>query len=163
MLDFSRVVALRQRRLDRMLKAENAEKVALSGARDALSAAQKAIDDYLEETRTLEIDLLTELLHRGVSVNDLLAVEETLKKTKQKARELADRRAECEALLDAAKERARIAERNRLQSARKLDKSEHIQSHIQALRHQAELFREEAAIDEFCEQVAVRGSRGDGA
>lgn len=157
MHDFSKIVALRRRRLDRMLKAESAEKAALSEATAALDEAQKEIDDFLEKTRTLEIDLLTELLNKRVSINDLLAVEEELKKVKAKAEELAEHRADCETRLREAKERARIATRNRVQSARKLDKSEHVQDHMLLLQRHASMAREEAAIDEFCELMAARG------
>jgi len=156
MLDFSRIVALRQRRLDRSLKMESAEKAAVLDAQQSLAASQKAIDEYLEETRTLEIDLLTELLNRKVSVNDVLAVEKILQKTKEKARELAHRRANCQDRLAEAKERARIAGRNRFSSALKLNKSTHIQDHMRVLRRRSVDLRDEAVIEEFCEQLAAR-------
>jgi len=156
MLDFSRIVALRQLRLDRMLKAENAEKAAASEALSSLDAAEKATENYLEETRTLEIDLLTTLLNRKVSVNDLLAVEETLKRTKEKARELADRRAECQDQLARAKERARIAGRNRLASALKLNKGRHLHEHLRLRKINEANLHEEAALEEFCDQLSAR-------
>ncbi|QPC44321.1 hypothetical protein HW532_17425 [Kaustia mangrovi] len=162
MRDFSQIVALRQRRLDRMVKAESAEKAAVAQADQACEAAQKAIDDYLEETRTLEIDLLTALLNKRVSVNDLLAVEETLEKTKQKAQELADRREACRTRLAEARERARIVRRERVRSALKLNKSEHIESHLLDERRKAETRAEDAALDEFSEQMAARACGGGG-
>jgi len=154
MLEFSRIVALRQRRFDRMLKIESMENAALSEAQLSLSAAQHAIDSYLEETRTLELDLLTRLLNKRVSVNDLLAVEEELKLVKEKARALAERRAECQARLLECKERARIARRNRASSALKLNKSSHIQGRLLELRMLAAEATEEAVADEFSEQRA---------
>ncbi|WP_173932927.1 hypothetical protein [Chelativorans sp. Marseille-P2723] len=156
MIDFSKIVAIRQRRLDRMITAEKLEEAALRQADADCEAAQQAIDDYLEQTRTLEIDLLTNLLNKSVSVNDLLAVEETLRKTKEKAQELANHRAECETRLLEAKERVRIAGRQRANSAVKLNKSEHIQTHLRQQRMHSEELREEAALDEFCEQMAAR-------
>lgn len=160
MHDFSKIVALRQRRLDRRLKAESAEKAAVAEAKAAHEAAQKAIDDYLAETKRMEIDLLTELLHKSVSVNDLLAVEETLKKAQKKAEELVARRAECQTRLAEAEERARIASRKRAESARKLNKSEHIEERLRLMQIAAEMAREEASIDEFCEQMAARAGGG---
>ncbi len=156
MHDFSPIVALRQRRYDRMVKAEVAVKTAREQAEVACKTAQKAIDDYLEKTRSLEIDLLMALLNKRVSVNDLHAVGVTMEKTKQEAQALADRREACRTWLDEARERTRIAQRERLHSARQLNKSEHIKSHMLNERKVAAMHAEDAAFDAFGEQIAAR-------
>lgn len=158
--DFSRIVELRQRRLDRARRIESEEHAALNQAKAARADAEREIADYLSSIRTLEADLLTELLHKAVSVKDLLAVEEALKKVQQKAEKLADHRSECETRVVEAEERTRIAARDRAERARKLNKSELIQQRMESLQAQQDLAREESAIDEYCEQMTARTRDG---
>lgn len=149
MVDFTRIIDVHDRRLTHAKKAETEARIAFENVVQKLQEAERTRDDFLEKTRTQEFDLLIALLNTSVTVNDLLSVEEELKKTQKHIEELIQAINEAQDELDACRERAEVATIERQRVDAKLIKSREIYKKIQKKQTYAAMVAEEREFDEF--------------
>ncbi|MCY1740500.1 hypothetical protein [Ensifer sp. SL37] len=160
MTELALVLQVRDRRLKRARREMSEAKAALARANSSAAEAKKAIDDFREQVRTLEIDLLTSLLNTSVTMHELAAVEETLRKTEKRARQLAK---EAERQNQARQHALRLAERteSKMQAAQKrflrceemVDSSRIDEQMLKVLREEAD--------NEDLGQLVMKGGASD--
>lgn len=156
MVDFSQIVALRDRKVQRVRKAETQALFAYEEASAFVEERQAEADAFLEKNRTLEFDLLQEILNSKITVRDVQAIEEKLRKAEEKARQYAARIAEAKEEQNNAAEAVQIA-RSDVRSARQqLRKSQEFQTQQDQEKRQRAIAAEEAALDEFSELMTAR-------
>ncbi len=160
MADLSRVLEIRDRRLTKARRAESAAAARVGLARHSLSLAQHAVDAYAEEIRTLEIDLLNELVDSELTRVDFARLEIQLKQAAIRARKLAAglevaaaALSHCEAEAEAARQDRRVIQ----------SKTARIGEMVSLQRDEARaaaLLREDAELEAFAEVMAMRRGAG---
>jgi ATP phosphoribosyltransferase regulatory subunit HisZ len=154
--DFAQIVRLRERRLDRARGRHMETNRAFAAAGRRLTVAQNVVDDFLEETRTLELDLLTELLNTSVTTQDLMRIEETLKRTEQRAQKLADDVSEAKVVLNETGKIAEAAAADKDRIEARLNKSREMHDHMQRREQLVIQAAEDAELDEFSVCMTAR-------
>ncbi|MGL6209791.1 MAG: hypothetical protein ACRC14_08185 [Paracoccaceae bacterium] len=89
MADLSRILEIRNRKLGKARRAEADAMSAMQRGRHDLGIAQEAVDAFADEIRTLEIDLLRELVESELTKADFGRLESRLKQAEDLARKLA--------------------------------------------------------------------------
>jgi predicted RNase H-like nuclease (RuvC/YqgF family) len=89
MSNLARIIELRERRRDSMKRVEKTARGICDDARNQLHAARNAMERYAEEVRTLEIDLLRDLMNTELRKNDFDRFREKLDAAAKKAQQLA--------------------------------------------------------------------------
>jgi hypothetical protein len=156
MVDLKPILDIRNTRLDDLRRQEQTAIVAFAAARDAVAEARRKMQDYADEIRTLEVDLLRELVDTELTGADFATFQAKLDQAEKKARELAeDHRLATEeqteketALLETRRERTGAQSKvNRIGELKKLIDEE----------RRAEAVRtEDAESDEFVEMMPRR-------
>ncbi|WP_299211339.1 hypothetical protein [uncultured Tateyamaria sp.] len=158
MRDLSQLVAIRKKRADRKMRLEAKARQALLAAS---SDVQKALDDieaFAQQVKTLELDLLNDLLKCEVTVADIKKMESQLLAAEKQAAKLREQLTLAQEKEDAhenAFQKARSAKVDAHSSLQKIEVSqEHLLSEVAKLESEAEdreldevvqgLFRREA-------------------
>jgi chromosome segregation ATPase len=157
--DLSRVLALRQRRCATLRRAEDAARAKVTAARDRVRSVRQSMDDYAAQIRTLEIDLLTELMRTELKKTDFDAFRETLEAAERRARRLADRLDEATKSLMQAERGIDQARRNRRDMETKTNRISQVHDVIVQDRALAEAQARDAEMDDIAEVLSAR--RGD--
>jgi len=122
MHNFSPIIAVRDRKLNALKEEEREIQITCAVARNRTQEAFAAMNAYAEEIRTLEIDLLNELLETELRAIDIAGIEGQLKKAEQKAQELAASYQAAQRLLEATEKEASQTRAKRVQAQAKLNK-----------------------------------------
>lgn len=122
MHDLSRILAVRQRRCDTLRRVERVAKDRILAARNRVASVRKSMDDYAEQIRTLEIDLLTDLMKTELNKTDFDRFREKLEAAELRARRLADRFKEASRALSDAERDIDKARRNRREMEAKVNR-----------------------------------------
>ena len=156
--DFTAIIGIRQRKADALRRVETASNTACDAARMRLAETRDAKLAYLEEIRTLEIDLLTELVNSEITIGDLGKLEATLLAAEQKAKALA---ADHDLALAQLLEREAEVEAARLDrrvATSKLNRISEIDRGLRALQTQLDAARQETELEEFVETMPRPGA-----
>ena len=157
MSDFSKLLQIRNRKLDVQRRAERRMADLCAYCRQEVEKARQAMEDYMEEIKTLEIDLLTELVNTELKPADFKKIEARLKEAEEKAASLSQAHTEATEQLSFAEEKMTQERRTTTLMQSKTNKV----AEIDRIERDAALTRqsnaEEAAIDEFVETMWARG------
>ncbi|WP_273795015.1 hypothetical protein [Brucella intermedia] len=149
MHDLLRMAVVRRCRLDRACQEVAKARREFGLAGQNLSKAEYASERFLEETYSLETNLLQSVLHTKVSCHTLLAIEEKLRKAEQQAKELAEEMAQARLALKIAGESAEAAARSRNLRQKKLMTCEELRAHLVAANRREAEKSEDRELDEF--------------
>ncbi|MEM9147435.1 MAG: hypothetical protein AAGC57_14685 [Pseudomonadota bacterium] len=157
MVDLGRIVEMRQRKLADHERAERQALAHLGDARAKLQDARAAMKAYAAEVATIERDMLSNLIGKDVSLDDIRMIEETLREVEERAKALSNAH-------ESAKKRVAEAEQN---AARRRLAREHIQAKLNKIseidtvltkeRRAAARAAEDAEMDGFVDMIAGRG------
>jgi len=114
MNDLSRIVELRSRRRDTFRRTEKEKQDMCDVARKKAQRTRNAMDAFADEVRTLEIDLLRDLMNTELRKTDFDKFREALEAAEKKARDLASQNEEAAKALTRS-ERALDRARNDVQ------------------------------------------------
>ncbi|MCP1846090.1 SMC interacting uncharacterized protein involved in chromosome segregation [Bradyrhizobium sp. USDA 4524] len=157
MVDFGQIVRIRSRRLDHARRNLARSRRLFAEAGRRFMEAQDAADTFLKKTRTLEIDLLTEILNKPVTTNDLRAIEERLRKTQDDAQNLANVVAAARHALTESGDALEMASTEKKATESRLNKSREMHDLLRQIVCAEEIAAEDAELDEFCELIASEG------
>ncbi len=136
-----------------MRRAEALAQAACAAARQHAVAASEAMDSYLEEIRTLEIDLLAELVGSELKLEDFSRLETRLKQAENRAHFLADEHASAMSALFSSEQEIEEARTARLIAQSKSAKiNEVVLLQFDAARVAA-IATQDAEIDAFVETM----------
>lgn len=147
--DFERIVEIRSKRLDRARRKLALTRAELKRAGKQTVDAQQVVDEFSLATYSLEIDLLTSVLHTKASSQTLLMIEEELKKADKQANKLAEQLAEAKRALSMAGEAAEAAAAGTSLAQKRLEKSRKLLTEAQSAERFEADKRDEAEIEEF--------------
>lgn len=156
MADLERIIQLRNVRYDKLLRKQSLAEEALEAARETLLRARNEMDAFAEKMRTLEIELLTELLNTRLHKTDFDIFSEKLKKAEEETADLV-RRHDQAALNFQKNERAmeRVGrEAQEVQS--KINKLNQLRSVIAEEERGAELRAVDAQSDDIAATIFAR-------
>jgi chromosome segregation ATPase len=153
--DLSRVLALRQRRCATLRRAEASAKDRVTVARERVRSVRQSMDDYAAQIRTLEIDLLTELMRTELKKADFDAFREKLDAAERRARRLAERLEEATKALLAAERQIDSARRARREMEAKANRIAEVRNVIAQEAAQEEAGALDAEMDEIAEALSV--------
>lgn len=157
MVDYSHIVRVRGRRLDHARRNLARTKSAFTEAGRRLVDAQHDVASFLEETQTLEIGLLKDVLDRPVTINDLLAIDEKLRKVKTHAQKLADAVVVARQALKATGDAFEAAAVEKTATEAHLNKSGELHARHRQIEKLKLIAAEDAELDEFTELIAIMG------
>ncbi len=159
MTDLDRIMELRGRRRDTLKRAEQAAQDMCNVARDRVRRTRSAMDEYAEEVRTLELDLLRELMNTELRKTDFDEFREKLEAAEKKARDLAGRNDEAQKALSKAERAVDRARRD----ARRVEAKLNRMSQLQKLRREeaadAAIRAQDAESDDIADMLFGRGAR----
>jgi hypothetical protein len=160
MVDFKRILDIRARKLEDQRREEKQMLIACAAYRQKVQDSRIAMENYMEEIKTLEIDLLNEFVNQKMAVPDLNKLQAELDKAEDKATRLS-------ADYTSALEYLKVAEKAMEEERRKrfILQSKHNKiSEIHRIKEEEAKNRsisaEEAAIDDFVETMFVRQRSG---
>ena len=159
MVEFSKVIAVRERKRERATKGLTQAEAARDEACDAVQLAQSELETFAESVKTLEVELLRDLLRTNITVSDVAILRDKLKKAEEKAREhVANVQRARDALM--LQENAVEAQRHTMKvTSSKLRRITEIDKELARIESTKAILREDAKLDEFAEQMAARGHR----
>ena len=157
MADLGRIVALRERRRDKLRKAEHAAIDACESARKRVTRARNAMDKYAEEVRTLEVDLLRDLMNTQLKKTDFDMFREKLEAAEQKAKSLALKFDKESQLLSRTERNVERARRETQRVAAKLNRISQLDEMFKQDAKEIAIRTEDAASDDIAEMLFGRG------
>lgn len=157
MVDFSKVIVVRERKMGAAKKSQIAAHAACEDARKRLAVAKDDVEDFSEWVQQLEVNLLSDLMKTRITVHDVAIIRDKLNKAQEKARQLIDQ-VEQEKLNLQMQEELLEAERQkaiRLQS--KLKRITELDKKLTEIDSKNRMKAEDAKMDEFAEIMSARG------
>lgn len=156
MIDFTQVVAVRNRKLGRARNAERQSMHACDAARETVENARQAMRDYSDEIRTLEVDLISRLVDTRITLQDVNNLNIELERAKKKATKLADEHKEANGRLDEAEKQVENLRRERVEKEVKLNKITELNERILEQEATSSINAQDAALDEFLDTMNAR-------
>ncbi len=158
MIDFARVITVRERKVGAAKGRESAAFQACQAARQRLASARQAMEDYSEEIKDLEIRLLSELMKTRITVHDVARLRDKLKDAELEAHRLVDRVKRAHAELN---QHERHLEELRVETFRfqsKLNRITELDKKLVESQTKELVKKEDAKMDEFAETMKSRGT-----
>lgn len=156
MADLARILSLREKRCTALRRAEKVASSQALAARERVKSIQQSIDEYAAEVRTLEIDLLAELVRTELKKNDFDAFHEKLAAAEQHARRLAERLQEAKKSLSEAVHQFKKARQDRREMEAKTNRIAQVQNDIAQEAATAQTVANDAEMDEIAEVLSGR-------
>lgn len=156
MFDLGRLVTLRDRRASRARRVEDDARKKVRAAHAELGKAQDERDAFIEEIRTLEIDLLSALMNTRVTVHDLMAVKEKLDEAERRTQEMEAAIEKAQHAVDEAIAMHEAAQQDAANLKCRLEKSREMHRHLRDLETQSLQTAEDAQLDEISQILAAR-------
>lgn len=154
--DLSRILSLRQRRCATLRRAEDAARDRVTAARERVRSVRQSMDDYAAQIRTLEIDLLTNLMKTELRKTDFDAFRETLEAAELRARRLAERHKEATKALLEAERGIDKARRDRRDMEAKVNRIAQVNDVLAEDRAIAETRARDVEMDDVAEILSAR-------
>jgi hypothetical protein len=157
MVDLGRILVLRERRRDAMRRVESAAKQTVETTRAKVQIVRATMDAFAAKIRTLEIELLTELMNTEMKVTDFDTFRDTLKAAETEAKRLSEEhRLAMQELLQAERSLDK-ARRNRREVESKVNRIGKVQEVLLDQRAWEEMMARDAEMDDIAEVLAGRG------
>jgi chromosome segregation ATPase len=157
MLDFTKIIEIRDRKLNDIRKREKRAFADCNLVRNKVKKARKEMEEFAERIRTLEVDLIKDLLETEITVFDIDELKLKLKSAENKAHRLVEDHAQAEQLLAQAEKKLEQI-RGELRTAQsKLNKITELDSILADERKELSVAAEDAQIDEFVETMRSKG------
>lgn len=156
MVDLGRILVLRERRRDAIRRAEVAAKVRVETSRIKVQTVRETMDAFAAKIRTLEIELLTELMNTEMKVTDFDAFRDTLKAAETEAKRLSDNhRLATMELLQAERSLDKVRRDRRVVES-KVNRIGKVQEVLLDQRSWAEMMARDAEMDDIAEVLSGR-------
>lgn len=159
MTEFDKIIDIRNRKVRQNRKAEKAAMAECNSARERVQKAHQAIEEFAEEIRTLEVDLLNELLETRITVLDVDELNRKLADAERKAKRLKEIYDGALAALAQAEQELESRRRERAIAQSKLSKIEELNLVLVEENNEASRALEDAQIDEFVETMRFAGGQ----
>lgn len=156
MIDLARVIAIRGDKVDKLRRVERTAGQACGAARDAVFKAREDMDLYAESIKTLEVDLLTELVDTEMTSLDFTAFEGKLKAAADKAIELSEAFEEANEKLRLAEIELEEARAETREASSKLNRISELNNLIEEEKNAEDARAEDAESDAFVETMTGR-------
>lgn len=156
MVDLTPILNIRGARLDDLRKQEKKAAAGYAAAAARVEEARRQMQDYAEEIRTLELDLLRELLNTELTGVDFTKFQSKLDQAEKKAKRLAeDHREASEGQTEAERE---LLERRRERAAAqsKANRIGELKTILDEERRAEAVRKEDAEGDEFIDMMPRR-------
>lgn len=156
-MNLEAIIELRERKLTDRQREEDVTLERCEEARRAYLLSRQRVDEFTEEIRTLELDLLNELLDTRITIHDIDALNERLAEAEATAKRLADAVSFAEVELANAEQdvaKARVAKRS---ASARLKKINCFNDELNRERAILATAAEDAEIDDFVETMFARG------
>lgn len=161
MVDFSRLVTLRERRADQAtLEKKRAEDVC-HAARTKVTSAHADVTSFVDETRNLEFELLMDLVNKPMTVEHVQDIERRLEEAQAQADALVEALKAARADLSRAEATIEAKRQAKRESHGKLNRISELNSILLAEAREFEQAKEDAEIDAFVETMPLNGGRSD--
>jgi chromosome segregation ATPase len=157
MVDFAKVITVRERKVGAAKSREVTAFQACRAARERLADAREAMESFAAEVKGLEVRLLSDLMKTRITVHDVARLRETLQDANLQAHRLVDQVKRANADLNRHEhhlEDMRVATlglQSKLKRITELDKT------LAESRTKELLKKEDAKMDEFAETMKSRG------
>lgn len=158
MVDFSRVISVRERRTATAKAREAAAFAACDAARGNLMAAHNEMEAFAESIKGLEARLLSELMETRITVHDVNRIRDKLRQANERARNLVANVRQAQAQLgmqEQSLEREREASREIQSKLRRITELDKQLTEIEAKKL---VLEEDAKMDEFADTMNRKGS-----
>lgn len=156
MVDLGRILVLRERRRDAMRRAETAARLRVEASRTNVQIVRETMEAFKAKIRTLEIELLTELMNTEMKVTDFDAFRDTLKAAENEAKRLSDDYQQAISELMQAERNLDKARRDRRDVESKVNRIGKVQEVLLDQRAMAEMVARDVEMDDIAEVLSGR-------
>lgn len=157
MIDFARVITVRERKTDASKKNESRAYAACQAARTQLAIARVEMEDFAERLKTLEVELLSDLLKTRITVHDVAVLRDRLNDARDKALQLVENVKEAQAHLEMREEILEGERRKTLHLQSKLKRITELDKKLIEVEAMNQIKVEDAKMDEFVDTMSARG------
>jgi chromosome segregation ATPase len=155
-VDLTPILNIRSSRLDDLRKQEQKSAVQHAAARAKVDEAQKQVQDYADEVRTLEVDLLRELLNTELTGADFTKFQSKLDQAEKKAKRLAEEHREAREEETEAERELLDRQRDRTVAQSKANRIGELKKILDEERRAEAIRKEDAEGDEFIDMMPRR-------
>lgn len=156
-MDLAPIIQLRERKLSDRERDEKNALARCDSARRTYALAQQRIEAFADQIRTLELDLLRELLDTQITIHDIDALHERLKEAEQTAHRLANAANLAKIELAGAEKRATTARETKQNASAALNKINCFNDELAKEKAILAAAAEDAEIEDFVETMFARG------
>jgi hypothetical protein len=156
MVDLGRILVLRERRRDAMRRAETAARQRVEASRANVQSVRETMEAFTAKIRTLEIELLTELMNTEMKVTDFDAFRDTLKAAEDEAKRLSENHRLATYDLMQAERSLDKTRRDRREVESKVNRIGKVQEVLLDQRSWAEMIARDAEMDDIAEVLSGR-------
>ncbi len=153
MPDLTKIIDIRERKIADAKKAEKQAVIQLNNAEASVLRAKQDMQDYSEEIKNKEKELLSGLMNKEITVNDIAKLETEMKKIEQHAIELSKAYNHTKKITDLIRKEVEKAQQIKQESETKLKKIQEVSKAFDAEKIAEATALEEAQIDEFVETM----------
>lgn len=157
-VDFSRIISVRDKKLARSRRKEAQGNARCHAARKSVKAARQAMDQYADEIRHLEVRMISNLMDRKITLQDIYAIEAKLKRVAAQANELSEQYSAAKEFLADTETDLSILRTQRIASQRELQKISELDKHISEAKAKKRQQMEDAELSEFAELLHCKRS-----
>ena len=157
MIEFSRVISVRERKVGAAKSSEAAAFLACEAARQKLSAARQRMEGFAEEVKDLEIRLLSDLMKTNITVHDVARLRDKLRDVEIHTLNLVDQVRSAQSELAAQEQRLEAKRQATLRIQSKLRRITELDKKLEEIEAKDRLKKEDEKMDEFIETMTSRG------
>ena len=157
MVDFSRVISVRERRTDKAKAREAAAFAACEAARGKLMAARDEMEAFVESIKGLETRLLSELLESRITVHDVNRIRDKLREASEYARKLVANVKQAQAELNEREHNLESEREASREIQSKLRRITELDKQLTEIEAKQLVVKEDATMDEFADTMNRRG------
>lgn len=155
--NLKQIIEIRARKRDRVYAAEQSQQAEVRNAEARLRAVQEEIREFQDELKTLEADLLKDLVGKEVGVDDILMVEQALRKAADHAKSLSDTADQIIQEIDECHVRLENIRRQRVGIERRLNNISEVAQETWSRAKRVAIQVEDAAEEEIMEAAYMAG------
>lgn len=155
-VDLSPILDIRNSRLDDLRKQEKTATGTFAQAQAKVDEARQKMQDYADEIRTLEVDLLRELLNTELSGADFTAFQSKLDQAEKKAKDLAEQHRQAEEARSEAEKDLLERRRERTEAQSKATRIAELKKLLDEEKRAEAVRKEDAEGDEFVDSMPRR-------
>lgn len=156
MVDLTPILNLRTSRLDDLRKQEQKAAAGHLAAAAKVDEARQKMQDYADEIRTLEVDLLRDLLNTELTGADFTAFQSRLDQAEKKAKRLAEDHREASEARDDAERELLERRRDRAEAQSRTNRIGELKKILDEERRTEAIRKEDAEGDEFIDMMPRR-------